>query len=111
MREASGLAFASLGVFVREGIKLGRLSAIVTLERRSPKPLDGDNWIAACKPVRDGIADMCGVPDNVPHLRWQYVQVKDNAKEVWAYVSTVPTSDEYLKEWRARGRKKEDPED
>ncbi len=62
--------------------------------------LDSDNWVSACKAVRDGIADACGVSDNAPHIHFSYVQTQSRGeKEVWANVSVVPTAAGYTSAW------------
>lgn len=36
--------------------------------------MDGDNLQAACKGLRDGIADRLGVDDGDPRVTWHYAQ-------------------------------------
>lgn len=52
--------------------EMGTAIVIVTLTRVSPKKFDDDNWIAAAKPVRDGVADAFGMRDDHPCFRWKY---------------------------------------
>ena len=58
-----------------------RLPCIVTITRISPRPFDGDNFQAATKAIRDGVADVLGVPDNSPAIYWMYAQRKGRIKE------------------------------
>ncbi len=91
MRETSRLAFCQIGPLTRERIRKGSHDMLVTLWRFSPRLLDTDNWVSACKAVRDGIADACGVADNAPNLRFRYEQAQmPKMQEVWAHVSVVP---------------------
>jgi hypothetical protein len=48
--------------------------AVVTITRIAPRPLDSDNLQAACKHVRDGVADAFGLDDRSPKLAWNYDQ-------------------------------------
>lgn len=47
---------------------------IVTITRVGPRALDDDNLSAACKYVRDQIADEVGIDDGSPLFTWRYVQ-------------------------------------
>lgn len=51
----------------------GRLA--VTITRLAPRRLDDDNLAAACKAVRDGIADALGVDDRDPRIVWRPAQI------------------------------------
>lgn len=53
----------------------------VTLTRIAPRPLDGDGWQSAAKPIRDGVADFLGVKDNDPRVTWNYAQRKGRVRE------------------------------
>ena len=46
----------------------------IGLVRVAPRRLDDDNLAAACKALRDGIAEALGVDDGSPTLRWSYGQ-------------------------------------
>ncbi len=48
----------------------------ITLTRIGPRTLDSDNLEAACKHVRDGVADALGMDDGDPRLTWRYEQRK-----------------------------------
>ena len=50
------------------------LPATITLTRMSPRLLDDDNLRQALKATRDGIADLFGVDDRSPLIRWEYDQ-------------------------------------
>lgn len=53
----------------------GRFAGVHVLIRRiAPRKYDCDNWVAAAKPLRDGIADALGVKDNDPRIEWNYDQ-------------------------------------
>jgi hypothetical protein len=49
-------------------------SVRVTLTRRGPRPLDGDNLQYAFKAVRDGIATTIGIDDGDARYVWEYAQ-------------------------------------
>jgi hypothetical protein len=51
-----------------------RLPCTVKLTRIAPRALDGDNWQAGAKGIRDGIADKLGVDDRDPRVTWEYGQ-------------------------------------
>ncbi len=46
----------------------------VTITRVGPRRLDDDNLAAACKYVRDQIAEVVGVDDGSPLYTWRYEQ-------------------------------------
>lgn len=52
----------------RATIKLTRV------HRRRARPLDDDNLRGSLKAVRDGVADVLGLDDADPRLRWEYGQ-------------------------------------
>lgn len=54
---------------------------LVTLTRVAPRQLDGDNMQAACKSVRDGVADFLCLDDGDRRIVWQYAQERGNPKE------------------------------
>lgn len=48
---------------------------VVTLTRIAARPLDGDNWQAAAKACRDGVADAFGCDDSAKApIEWRYQQ-------------------------------------
>ncbi len=52
-----------------------KLPVVVTMTRLAPSSgLDDDNLRPALKAVRDGIADVLGVDDRDPAVRWEYDQ-------------------------------------
>lgn len=100
MREAAFLTLCQIDPETRGRVGRGYLDCEVTLLRVSPRLLDMDNWIAACKSVRDGIADAFDLSDNAPHLRFRYDQaIQSKTKEVWARISIVPTPPGYAMLW------------
>lgn len=54
----------------------------VTLTRISSRPLDGDNWVAAAKGIRDGVADALGIDDGDSRVKWKYEQRKGSPQAV-----------------------------
>lgn len=48
----------------------------VVLTRVASRELDDDNLRGALKHVRDGLAELLGVDDRDPRVRWQYAQEK-----------------------------------
>ena len=54
------------------------LPCVVTITRVSPgNGLDSDNNVAACKYVRDAIADWIGIDDKDEHIvAWRYAQAR-----------------------------------
>ena len=50
------------------------LPCIVTIKRHGKRLMDGDNLQAACKALRDGIADRLGVDDADSRITWRYEQ-------------------------------------
>jgi hypothetical protein len=61
---------------VRAEVRSGRRGVTVTLVRHCRLRYDSDGWVAAAKPLRDGVADAFGVDDSVSNIDWQYAQVK-----------------------------------
>lgn len=54
----------------------------VSLTRIAPRMLDGDNWQAAAKGIRDQIAVELGLKsDNDPAVTWVYSQVRGGVRE------------------------------
>lgn len=59
------------------------LPATVTITRVAPRELDDDNLAAACKGIRDGIADGMGLlGDRHIGLEWRYRQEKGKPSAV-----------------------------
>ena len=50
------------------------LPCIVTITRIGKRMMDDDNVRAACKNIRDGIAQRLGVDDADPRVTWRYGQ-------------------------------------
>ncbi len=55
------------------------LPVVVAITRLAPRCLDGDNCLAACKAIRDGIADWLGVDDADARVTWRYFQMRSKA--------------------------------
>ncbi|MES2359939.1 MAG: hypothetical protein V4529_16490 [Gemmatimonadota bacterium] len=55
------------------------LPAVVSIKRLAPRFLDSDNTVAACKAIRDGVADWLGVDDADERVMWVYTQLKSKA--------------------------------
>jgi hypothetical protein len=78
--------FSALTVRSRLSV-LGRPLAVggqfvITLTRISPKPFDDDGLAAACKGIRDGIADALGRDDGPKSgLTWKYEQKRGAVRE------------------------------
>lgn len=53
-----------------------KLYVEVTLIRTSPRALDDDNYVAACKHLRDGVALGLEIDDNDPRITFLYWQRK-----------------------------------
>lgn len=73
----------------------------ITLVRIAPCRLDDDNLAAACKAVRDGIADALGLDDGDARLTWHYAQRRGGVREyaVEVTIQSLP-SDERAAEVR-----------
>ncbi len=54
---------------------------VVRIVRVAPRALDDDGAVAACKPVRDGIADALGVDDRDARVTWLVDQERGKPKE------------------------------
>lgn len=79
LREAAHLHALSI---VHPQYRKGNFKGCDVLIRRiSPRKYDSDNWIAAAKPLRDGIADALGVNDNDPRVAWNYDQDQGMPRE------------------------------
>ncbi len=59
----------------RESAAVPALPLVVTITRHGPRKLDDDNLAAACKYVRDQIAEEVGMDDGSPLYTWVYKQV------------------------------------
>ena len=60
---------------------------IVQIFRIAPKPFDSDNWQAAAKPLRDGVADAFFLRDDASCFSWHYSQERGKAREYAVAVS------------------------
>lgn len=65
---------AVVSPFTTSCVKSGVSKAEITIVRITPKAYDDDNYIAACKALRDGIADAFMVKDNDPNIEFWYEQ-------------------------------------
>ena len=54
---------------------------VITLTRIAPRLFDDDNLGAACKSIRDGIADRVGIDDGSKLIAFKYAQRRGNVKE------------------------------
>ena len=74
-QEQRGLARSALR-YEQEKIQAARIRSglVVTLTRIGPAPLDPVNLGGALKAVQDGVADVTGVPDNHPSVRYEFAQ-------------------------------------
>lgn len=61
--------------------KRGEARVDITIIRVASRRFDDDNWQAAAKPIRDGIADAFGLRDDVQQLVWMYDQRKGKPKQ------------------------------
>lgn len=67
----------------------------VLIKRHSTRFFDDDNFVAACKGVRDAVADRLipglapGRADGDTRITWEYVQVKDKIKGVTVEISKL----------------------
>lgn len=59
---------------VMRNLRLPPMPVVVTITRLGPRRLDDDNLAAACKAVRDEIADAFKVDDGSPLYTWRYEQ-------------------------------------
>ena len=55
-------------------IRTHHLPCVITIERHGKRLMDDDNLQAACKALRDGIADRLGVDDADSRVTWRYKQ-------------------------------------
>jgi hypothetical protein len=77
MRHTQGsLGHGSLGSLVA-----GTARVNVTIVRVAPKFFDDDNYVSACKWLRDGVAKGFGVPDNHRLINFYYEQAHGKPKE------------------------------
>ena len=63
-----------LGAFSGDRTKWPKPPATVTFIRRSARVMDDDNLRMAMKAIRDTIAELLGVDDGDPSVRWEYAQ-------------------------------------
>ena len=57
------------------------LRVVISLLGFRRTPLDDDNFVSACKHIRDGIAETIGCDDGDKRLRWQYQQIQTCGEE------------------------------
>jgi hypothetical protein len=83
---ASGLIHAR-GALARYRVRaVDLIPAIVIFTRISAGRLDDDNLAAACKYVRDGVAEALGIDDGGSAVQWRYAQRKGPAKHYALHV-------------------------
>ncbi len=74
-RSRKAIRGAVLGTLTCMRKGLPGLPVMVTITRVAPSNgLDDDNLRAACKSVRDGVADFYAMNDRDPRLEWRYAQ-------------------------------------
>ena len=56
-------------------------SVVVSLVGHRRRKLDDDNFVGACKHLRDAIAASLGLDDGDPRLRWEYGQHETRGAE------------------------------
>jgi hypothetical protein len=61
--------------------KGGPRRVVVSLVGCRRRKLDDDNFIGACKHLRDAIAASLGLDDGDPRLRWEYGQMETQGAE------------------------------
>ena len=54
---------------------------VVSLVGHRRRKLDDDNFVGACKHLRDAIAASLGLDDGDPRLRWEYGQHETHGVE------------------------------
>lgn len=75
-------------------VKGVRLPCLVRMIRvAASNGLDDDNLVAACKPVRDGIADALGVDDRTASIRWQYCQKRGSRPMICIQIENLQSAD------------------
>lgn len=62
-------------------------SLVITIIGCRKHLLDGDNFIAGAKALRDSIAGYLGVDDGDPRLTWEYAQVKSQTEGTLVLIS------------------------
>lgn len=74
-----------------------KLPCEITITKVSPREFDFDNYVYACKGLRDQIADKLipglkpGIADGDKRLTWNYEQEKGKASENYVRVDIVST--------------------
>jgi hypothetical protein len=61
--------------------KSGAGRVVVSLVGHRRRILDDDNFVGACKHLRDAIAASLGIDDGDPRLRWEYSQHETRGAE------------------------------
>ncbi len=54
---------------------------VVSLIGLRARTLDDDNFVGACKQLRDAIAATIGIDDGDKRIKWQYQQLQTNGRE------------------------------
>lgn len=78
------------------GKEIPPLPLLITITRIGPRRLDDDNLQAACKYVRDQIADYVGVDDGSPLYTWWYRQHVTWSEQYGVDVEIVERKEELL---------------
>lgn len=63
------------------------LPCTVKLTRVGPKRLDGDNWQAGAKFIRDAVAQKLGIDDGSDLVKWEYSQMVNGHREYGVIVT------------------------
>lgn len=64
---------------------------VISLVGHRRRKLDDDNFVGACKHLRDAIAASLGIDDGDPRLRWEYSQHETaGAEGVMVKIERVP---------------------
>lgn len=63
----------------------------VTIERHSPRTLDGDNFWGGCKQLRDAVAELLGKSGDseTDGLEFRYVQVKSKVRKTVVKIQQI----------------------
>lgn len=81
LRQDAGLLTTARVPFeLRHRVAIGDVTCTVTIVRVAAgkgKRMDDDNWQAAAKPIRDGIADAFSQRDDWKAFVWKYDQIRD----------------------------------
>ncbi len=68
---------------------LSRVIAVTITRDYTRQKFDDDNWTGAAKPVRDGVADAFGLPDDAHCFMWKYSQRKTKAYGVEIQIEVI----------------------